>query len=270
MAREFFQLPDGVQFENKYVQQIIAALMGLAGDGTDAQLAGIPIRATAVDDDSLFAVSIRNRGSGGKHLQILSADGLTVLGQVTDQGVLWNAEIGTVKMWHGLSADIPYGWVICDGTNGTPDLRDRFVMGAGSTYALNATGGAATINLEHTHVQDPHAHSHDHDMDHDHDTNIDHSHGTIQSEPASTGGNNDDESAPVAGTGQTISLQPHEHDVIIPSYDVDPRTSSAPEPDALTDVDATATTAVNQNAGSTTQSVLNPYFALFFIKRVAV
>lgn len=54
---------------------------------------------------------------------------------------------GTVFMWSGAVADIPYGYVLCDGQNGTPDLRNKFVIGAGSSYSPGATGGAAT----HTH-----------------------------------------------------------------------------------------------------------------------
>lgn len=55
--------------------------------------------------------------------------------------------IGTITLWHGAIVDIPGGWLICDGANGTPDLRDRFVIGAGSTYAPDASGGA----VNHTH-----------------------------------------------------------------------------------------------------------------------
>ena len=59
----------------------------------------------------------------------------------------------------GSIVSIPTGWLICDGTNGTPDLRSRFVVGAGSTYAVNATGGSAdAIVVSHTHtasVTDP-------------------------------------------------------------------------------------------------------------------
>lgn len=40
---------------------------------------------------------------------------------------------------------IPSGWLLCDGSEGTPDMRDRFLVGAGSTYAVNATGGGATV-----------------------------------------------------------------------------------------------------------------------------
>lgn len=58
---------------------------------------------------------------------------------------------GGIIIWSGATADIPMGWFICDGTNGTPDLRDRFVVGAGSTYAVGVTGGATTVNLQHNH-----------------------------------------------------------------------------------------------------------------------
>jgi hypothetical protein len=37
---------------------------------------------------------------------------------------------GVIAMWSGLTTNIPSGWALCDGNNGTPDLRDRFVVGA--------------------------------------------------------------------------------------------------------------------------------------------
>lgn len=49
-----------------------------------------------------------------------------------------------IALWNGLSSAVPSGWVICDGTNGTPDLRDRFVVGAGNTYSYGSTGNANT------------------------------------------------------------------------------------------------------------------------------
>ncbi|CAB4178751.1 hypothetical protein UFOVP1022_2 [uncultured Caudovirales phage] len=68
---------------------------------------------------------------------------------------------GMILLWSGSIGSIPSGYVICDGTNSTPDLRDRFVIAAGSTYAVNATGGSAdAIVVSHTHtVTDP-GHSH--------------------------------------------------------------------------------------------------------------
>jgi hypothetical protein len=71
---------------------------------------------------------------------------------------------GMISLWYGSIGSVPLGWYLCDGTNGTPDLRDRFVVGAGSTYSVAATGGSANaIVVSHTHtatVTDPgHVHS---------------------------------------------------------------------------------------------------------------
>jgi len=60
---------------------------------------------------------------------------------------------GGIIIWSGSVASIPSGWYLCNGSNGTPDLRDRFVVGAGSTYAVADTGGSANaIAVSHTHT----------------------------------------------------------------------------------------------------------------------
>jgi len=60
---------------------------------------------------------------------------------------------GGIILWSGSIGSIPAGWVLCNGSNGTPDLRDRFVIGAGSNYAVDATGGSAdAIVVSHTHT----------------------------------------------------------------------------------------------------------------------
>jgi len=70
---------------------------------------------------------------------------------------------GVIVMWSGSIASIPSGWTLCNGSSGTPDLRDRFVVGAGTTYAVAATGGSANaVVVSHTHtatVTDP-GHTH--------------------------------------------------------------------------------------------------------------
>ena len=71
---------------------------------------------------------------------------------------------GGIIIWSGSAAAIPASWLLCNGTSGTPDLRDRFVVGAGSTYAVGATGGSAdAVAVSHTHTASTNttgAHSH--------------------------------------------------------------------------------------------------------------
>ncbi|MPM50906.1 hypothetical protein SDC9_97652 [bioreactor metagenome] len=64
---------------------------------------------------------------------------------------------GCILLWSGAATAIPSGWALCNGESGTPNLRDRFIVGAGSTYAVGATGGASSVTLttdqipSHTH-----------------------------------------------------------------------------------------------------------------------
>ena len=54
---------------------------------------------------------------------------------------------GVIVLWSGSEDNIPTGWTLCNGQNGAPDLRDRFVVGAGASYAVDETGGAAGVAL---------------------------------------------------------------------------------------------------------------------------
>jgi microcystin-dependent protein len=54
---------------------------------------------------------------------------------------------GVISLWYGAIGSIPSGWYLCDGSNGTPDLRDKFIIGAGNSYAVAATGGASSATL---------------------------------------------------------------------------------------------------------------------------
>ena len=75
---------------------------------------------------------------------------------------------GGIIIWSGAANNLPNGWSLCDGSNGTPDLRNRFVVGASTgtgdtTYpglSVNATGGSANATLvSHSHTVDNHTHS---------------------------------------------------------------------------------------------------------------
>ena len=93
---------------------------------------------------------------------------------LTASGAVGFLPTGIICMWYGSVASIPTGWALCNGSNGTPDLRDRFVIGARQddgvvaktniTGALTQTGGTKdAIVVSHTHtanVTDPgHGHS---------------------------------------------------------------------------------------------------------------
>ena len=70
---------------------------------------------------------------------------------------------GGIIIWSGSTGSVPAGWLLCDGTNGTPDLRDRFIIGAGNTYAVNATGGTAdAVVVSHTHTGSLTSYTHSH------------------------------------------------------------------------------------------------------------
>ncbi len=64
-------------------------------------------------------------------------------------GLLDNANSlsGIIVMWSGAIDKIPTGWLLCDGTNGTPDLRNRFIVGAGTDYSVGNTGGSNNVTL---------------------------------------------------------------------------------------------------------------------------
>jgi hypothetical protein len=139
---------------------------------------------------------------------------------------------GGIILWSGSTGSIPATWFLCDGTNGTPDLRNSFIVGAGSTYAVNATGGTAdAIVVSHTHtatstsvVTDP-GHSHNYSI-----------------------GSN-------AGSGQNIPVR---------------GTSAAETGTTATQVTGitVATTTTNASAGvSGTNANLPPYYALAYIMK---
>lgn len=63
---------------------------------------------------------------------------------------------GIITAWSGSILGIPPGWALCDGTQGTPDLRNKFVVATGPTFAVASEGGST----EHNHEFDVDSHSH--------------------------------------------------------------------------------------------------------------
>ena len=95
----------------------------------------------------------------GSEYQVLTSQG-TGLAPVWAEGF----PIGGIIIWYGSYSAIPRGWALCDGTtvNGykTPDLRHRFVVGAGPSYLVGVTGGSPdAVVVAHTHASAAHTHT---------------------------------------------------------------------------------------------------------------
>jgi len=70
---------------------------------------------------------------------------------------------GIISMWVGSTFNIPSGWALCDGSAGTPDLRNRFIVGVSATYTANSTGGstdAVVVSHGHSASKSDPGHSH--------------------------------------------------------------------------------------------------------------
>ena len=110
----------------------------------------------------LSSAAVTNTNVG--HLAGVSSNIQTQLNNLSSGVSNTNAAIssavptGMIMLWSGASTAIPSGYVLCNGSNGTPDLRNRFVVGHGSSYAVGATGGASSVTLttaqmpSHTHT----------------------------------------------------------------------------------------------------------------------
>ena len=95
-----------------------------------------PLRgAVDLTSNEVVVPSDGSRATAGGSPIITAADNLMTL-----------LPISTILMWYGSLGALPAGWQSCDGTNGSPDLRDAFPRGAGGALALGASGGAATAS----------------------------------------------------------------------------------------------------------------------------
>jgi len=79
--------------------------------------------------------------------------------RVLDERIKQNAvPKGAIMMWSGSLTNIPSGWALCNGSNGTPDLRNKFIVGAGDDYIVGNNGGKEEITLEEKYLP-PHSHT---------------------------------------------------------------------------------------------------------------
>ena len=115
-----------------------------------------------------------NSSNGTLRAEKFSGDGslLTNIqaGQVQGNSIFVS---GMIILWSGAEVDIPTGFTLCNGQNNTPDLRSRFVVGAGTggNYSVNATGGSADATLV-SHQHGPGSYSTSSDGGHTHTYNF--------------------------------------------------------------------------------------------------
>lgn len=125
-------------------------------DGTNFYSSTIPTGATTGTGNVVFSTSptISSPTFTGIPVAPTANAGTNTTQIATTAFVLSNGvPSGAIMLWSGAIVNIPSGWLLCNGSSGTPDLRDKFVVGAGSTYAVAATGGSANaIIVSHTHT----------------------------------------------------------------------------------------------------------------------
>lgn len=123
-----------------------------AGAGIGVSTSNIPNPdPTAPPGGVDVAVTVQNTGV----ISLTAGSGISVNrnnGNITISNTGEAFTRGMIMMWSGATADVPGGWALCNGGSGTPDLRNRFVIGSGDSYATGATGGSAdAVVVSHSH-----------------------------------------------------------------------------------------------------------------------
>lgn len=121
------------------------------------------LRAASLEAQGLIAEVASTAADAIGEIESQLGDVGTVLDEINGEGTAQTAPSGVpsggILIWHGAANAIPSGWALCDGTNGTPDLRGKFVLGNNDSHAIGSTGGAETVKLaanqmpSHTHVE---------------------------------------------------------------------------------------------------------------------
>ena len=134
-----------------FAQDVQTASGNFTVNGTARVMSGLTVDGKLVAGGGLETGTAKVTGT-------LSLDGSARL--LTPEGVDM-VPSGVIVMWSGSAAGIPKGWVLCDGKNDTPNLCDRFIVGAGGGYSVNDKGGEAWHTLT---IDEMPKHSHSYDF----------------------------------------------------------------------------------------------------------
>ena len=192
---------------------------------------------------------------------------------------------GMIMLWYGSVASIPSGWVLCDGNNGTPNLTSKFVVGAGSGYGVNDTGGSADATLvSHSHTINNHTHSFSGSDSHSHTINNhthtfsattgsdSHSHSySSANHPSSSGPEQDQSGGPENRTqfnvGKTTGSDSHSHSVSGTTGNPSNTGTNSQTVSISGNTGNPSNTGTNSQGSSATNKNLPPYYALCYIMK---
>ena len=134
-------------YVNNAMQEMMAQIKQWK-DGYTDPLTGLPVYQSLTVENITVEGVIKLNNTAGNDGQVIVSKGSSASPEWGDAFVT-----GMIMLWSGSTSSVPNGWRLCDGTGGTPDLRNRFVVGAGDTYAVDTTGGSANaVVVSHSHT----------------------------------------------------------------------------------------------------------------------
>jgi len=120
-------------------------------------------------DDIILRLTAGGTGSGNDDIKVKAGNNITLTHDNASEFTIAGVDAfpsGGIIMWSGAANAIPSGWVLCNGSNSTPDLRGRFVVGYSDTdndYDVGDTGGNKQQTLSTNQIP-----SHTHNLNHNH------------------------------------------------------------------------------------------------------